>query len=332
MIGKLKDFLRKLKRRIFPGPYVELAYLAALYGDAEPGGSEVLMLGDSVALRVSKRDHDWRKLGEMVGEMVGEMTAELEKPIEMSWVAHSAYHIDVYRAMLKALAVMPSRPELVIIPLNLRSLSPQWFLEPYWQFNDEIAALESYAAHPRKGIPPLYEKRIEDVPKAAREKYLNTQVEYPFTEFKSVREFVALIESEPESDDDKFFRKQQIFVYHYMHRLTEDHPRLRSWMALPEELERLGMRALIYITPINFEGGRRFVREGFISRLEENLAVLHNTMTPLSNDRIKFCDWSRLLESKHFFDQDLATEHLAESGRLQLAKKIKYEVAEFLTR
>ena len=129
------------ENKLFPA----LEQLSLLYDSArEP--SEVLCVGDSVLERVSRYDNDKRNLGQMLKEQLGDR-------FRCDVISQTAYSIKTFYPLLSALQKMRSSPRVIIIPVNIRSFSPQWFNNPVWQYEKEIEAINRYLGSPGKDIP-----------------------------------------------------------------------------------------------------------------------------------------------------------------------------------
>jgi hypothetical protein len=110
--------------------YQTLASIVVHYGQAATTPPEISMFGDSVAERVSRNDSDKRSLAQMVSENVA--------PRTFMALTRSAHQPDIYEPLIRAMLLQPRRPRVLIVPVNLRSFSPQWMLSPDWHFAQEI--------------------------------------------------------------------------------------------------------------------------------------------------------------------------------------------------
>ena len=57
--------------------------------------------------------------------------------VHVTKITYPSYQSDVYLAYSEYIARKKDHPRFVIIPINLRSFSPEWNLKPHWQFEDE---------------------------------------------------------------------------------------------------------------------------------------------------------------------------------------------------
>jgi hypothetical protein len=293
-------------------PYTELVTLMELY-DRPQCGPEVFYLGDSVVERVSRHDDDQRGLDEIVRE-------SLLGQLKVASVSHTAYHLGVFYHLIRALEKMRQRPKIVILPINLRSFSPQWDLNPLWQFDQEVKALEQYLADSSYGS-----STIKELVKSSEffSQFDSTPISYPNTPFKYIGQFRAIINTRPETEELRKFRLEQIFTFHYMHQLTPDHPKLMCLDKITQLLLRMNISLVTYITPVNFQAGERYAGEAFSKTSKENAAIVSNIMQPYrQSSQINFLDFSHFLGSEYFFNKDDPTEHLNQEGRKKLANVI----------
>lgn len=314
----MNNFLKLLgpfwKKR--PNPYPELAKLVANY-DSRRKAPEILYLGDSVLERISWNDRDKRTLDRMVaGRLAGRK--------RLLCISHSAYHLKVYHHLLQVLKCTHQKPELVILPINMRSFSPQWDLNPAWQFDEEVDALKKYVETPGREIPIL-KRTTDSVPLSEAEKM--TEVNYPFTNLNHLGEFHDLIKNSPSTEDEKRYRKKQIYIFHYLHPLSPTNLKALFLTRITGLLRELNIDLLVYVTPINYQGGARYVGNGFVDLIHANVDVVRGFLAPFSGQgAVHFLDLSEALSSEYFFHMDEATEHLNQYGRAQLAETIANEV------
>jgi hypothetical protein len=292
-----------------------LELLRAFDGDEQP--PDVLVLGDSVVERVAREDADRRSLASMVID-------GLRPQCEAVCISHMGYHTGVYLGLLRVLQITRDRPGVVVLSLNLRSFGPRWFLDPTWQFHDEMRALERYLAHPSRGIPRLPATVISSADMKAFEA---TEVDYPETDLGRLGEFHDVIRSNPDNAADVKFRWRQIFILHYMHALHPDHPRLAQLDEALGLLSRLGCSVFCYVTPVNHAGGVEYVGTPFLDAVRRNAAEVRRVAERHRRPGLRFADFTELLEAPGFFSRHEAAEHLNEHGRSRLAAVVVRNVA-----
>ncbi len=297
-------------------PFPELTFLIQTF-DKNGHVPEVLCMGDSVWERLSRDDVDQRNIGQMLQD-------DLRTTLDVGLISHSAYNLQIFLNFIKALAKMKNRPKYMVLPINLRSFSPQWFLNPLWQFEHEKKVLEEYFANPAMKIPVL-EQVIESP--SLYNSFDATPVDYQFSDYKTIHEFRTLIASVPIFEEEVFFRLRQIFIFHYMHPLVDTHPLLKYLDEALRILADMKIKTFVYITPINYQAGVRFCGEDFSFRVALNTAVVQEVVTRhRENGMVGYVDYGTLLGSEYFFNLDNATEHLNENGRKILAEHLEKQL------
>jgi len=270
--------------------------------------------------RVAQEDTDKRNLGRIILDKLG----------TGSVLSNSAYNPLVYYNHLLALFSTNHMPKMIVFPINLRCFSPQWDMNPKWQFDDEIQ-------HIRRSIGRRFYWCLSAKKKYATKKdmieFRNNAIDYPSSCLKTVGEFLDIVNSKPCDIEQKFLRKKEIFVFHYMHPLVKEHRKMQAIGRSLRLLQKTNTKVLFYITPINVHGGERFVGSAFRSQVDANIAVLNSIFEPYLNDEsVQYFDWSKLFDSDLFFNEDLATEHLNQYGRKKLARRIVKEIERMKTK
>lgn len=298
-----------------PKPYPALAKLAANYDSRLTKGANILYLGDSVVGRISWHDTDKRNLDRMVADRLSESK-------NLLCIAEAAYHFRVYFHLLEVLRCMRNRPGLVILPINMRCFSPQWDLNPAWQFEEEIQALKAY---PQTRKTPAIRRNADALTFSDDER--NLELDLPYTDLKRLGQFLDIIKNIPSDPEGKFHRRKQIYILHYLNALSRDHRRMQYLGKTLDLLSELKVGTLLYITPINYEGGTRHVGDGFMDTVRANAKVVQDYIHPwLEKGQTCFLDLQEYLTSDHFFHADELTEHLNQTGRMKLAQALAREI------
>ncbi|WP_216907215.1 hypothetical protein [Synechococcus sp. CCY 0621] len=298
--------------------YTDLTRLLELFSSEETAPN-VLYLGDSVVERTSKHDSDARTLGKMLADC-------LHDKLSVASISGSAYHMQVFLGFVQILSTLRLQPKMLVLPINLRSFSPQWDLNPLWRLEPEIAAIKSYLAEPHRGSPVL-EKADQNKLVDAIDSYANRVVEYPLSEFSQIGQFREVIASNPQDETEKNCRWRHIYIFHYTHPLDCSHPKLGVLTEIINQLADMGIKILLYITPINYCAGLRHVGSEFEAIVRENIRVITNCIDQhTSLDSTRLLDYSTLLTSDYFFHDNDPTEHLNQAGRSALANSLADQV------
>ena len=95
---------------------------------------EILYFGDSTL---------WHPSG---SQTTAQMLQEYLQDRTIGELSHAAYNLDLYQHYIARLVDYSKtsgyRPELVIIPINMRSFSPEWDQRPTYQFTQEKVVLD----------------------------------------------------------------------------------------------------------------------------------------------------------------------------------------------
>lgn len=286
---------------------------------------KVLLFGDSVAERVSWNDYDDRTLAEMI-------TLNLKGHAEAAVVSYGGFTLDVFYHLTLALGKMKHKPGLAVLPINMRNFSPQWDLEPTWQFAPEIEQMQRFIADPSL-LPSMEQARRETIPPEVFNAFDATPVECALSPFDRIAQFRLLVNATPATEEQRKFRLRQIFVFHYAFRLARGHRKLESLEGILSLLQGMGIPFLAYATPINIDAGIRLAGAEWAAALRENVSVVSRLVGGhLTDERSAFRDWSESMRSEYFFHADNATEHLNEDGRKILARSIADEVFAMMAR
>jgi len=131
-----------------------------------------------------------------------------------------------------------------------------------------------------------------------------------------------MVHSVPDSAEQRHERAREIFNFHYACPVSKDHRKLRDLVRCVQILARLQCRTLVYLTPINVDGGTGLAGAEWRSALGANASTVLAALGEAAGPQLKVCDWSEALAAEYFFHEDLATEHLNQRGRAALAKRI----------
>ena len=277
------------------------------------------MLGDSVAERVSWNDYDDRTLAEFV-------TINLKDQTDVAAVSYGGFTLNIFHHLVLALEKMKHKPRLVILPINMRNFSPQWDLEPTWQFEPEVEQINRFISDPSL-IPFIGQLPRETISPEVFNAFDAISVEFTLSPFDRIAQFRLMISATPATEEQRRFRLRQIFIFHYTNRLVRGHRKLMALESILKLLRSMGIPFLAYLTPLNVDAGIRLVGDEFITSLHENVNVVsHLVGEYLADGRSVFKDWSETMRSEYFFYVDNATEHLNEAGRKILANAIAGEV------
>lgn len=292
----------------------------AYSGDRPP---PLLVFGDSVFLRVATDDQSHQSLGGILGAYFQDGVFQ---------VSGSGYHSGVFEQFSAVLATLSARPRIAIVPINLRSFSPTWDLNPLYQFHPEIELLSTFdmkrsdfMLHDTKPSSEL-EVRIDH---------------FKFDGEKAITldDFHDIIGENPEIGSEEWnVRLKSIFRHHYMYPVHSWHRKIKNLKQIIRLLNEGGVAVYCYITPINYEAGMEYCGDIFIKSVEKNISIIRQEIesvfpaVPANHNALMFRldDFSFRFAKTVFFTSHNATEHLRYEGRDFIARRIISEAERVL--
>ncbi|MEZ4734176.1 MAG: D-alanyl-lipoteichoic acid biosynthesis protein DltD [Caldilineaceae bacterium] len=276
-------------------------------------GREILYLGDSTL---------WHPVGT---QTTAEMLQELLPTYSIGELSHAAYGMDVFRSYIDYMLRQEQRPAVVIIPINLRSFSPEWDLRPGYQFTREKRVLGMGISLTRLLGRPLrlfggYETDI------TQDEFLHSTVYASGTPIGQVQDFEGSVGASPLEDNgsEQFVYYQDIpndadyqrlLSYYYMNAITPDHRKIQAMVDIAQRLQAADIEVIFYITPVNVELGDVYIGDTFRHQFAENVAVIQEQLAAQGVDLL---DLSFDLAAYFFSD----TEHLRQTGKRYIAEKL----------
>lgn len=322
-MGKIESFINRsindLGDRIFGRKYRILDKIVNEL-DRSDTCPDILYLGDSTVLRVANEDADKRTIGEM-------LAGDIKGKAHVLEISHGAYHMEIFFHILNTLNVTRHRPKLIILPINIRSFSPQWHMQPKWQFKEEISLLIRY--YSGCGLKKYY-RRLKN-----QNDHESIPVQFPLSDMRTIGEFekLRLNKNNPNVSQDN--RRKELFIYFYLFQIPNNHPRLLKIKDIINLTGNLQSKILFYITPINIQAAIRNVGEEFSHYFSNNIDTVKNFIIKqngcflndketanhnFKSDSAVCVDYSRSLGSDYFFHSESIDEHLKQKGREFISK------------
>jgi len=265
----------------------------------------VVLFGDSVSKRVAGEDIDKRTLQEIIEKEL------FTRKISANYFSGKGFHLRLFRHFVSAMQKNDKKPWLIVIPVNMRCFSPQWIYHPHWQFETEIRIFCRKFAIP-------YTAPAVKLPDTSDE-YWKIPISCHQSNYSTVGDFMKVIKRKKGLDDNEIlFRRQQLFIFHYMYKLSSDNDRICSLNTI---LKDSNFRFLLYFTPLNCSGGSDLLGSAFSDVIEEHKKIIMNGVLQVqaNQNNIYIKDYTKLFDSSYFFTKYDPTEHLNESGRKRLS-------------
>lgn len=237
-------------------------------------------------------------------------------------ISHAAYGMDVYLAYVEYMVERGYTPELLIIPINMRSFSPEWDQRPEYQFVEEKRILQygNMLVH-------LFGRPIDIMggfsTDITQEEYLLTNVYSGTVPVGQVQEFEDALGSapleelaaeqfvyysEPTEDADQ----AALLTYYYMYQLTPEHRKVQAMLEIVDLLASSPTEVLFYLTPINVELGEVYLPDAFAQQFARNTGLIVDLLAARD---ISLIDMTTDLPAFYFSD----TEHLRQNGKQYVA-------------
>ncbi|HRU38279.1 MAG TPA: hypothetical protein P5511_00270 [Candidatus Goldiibacteriota bacterium] len=231
-------------------------------------------------------------------------------------VEHPGYNLEIYESYIRAAVKSQKKPRAVIIPVSLYSLSAEWD-RPGYKFPLEQEALKGrgiintaayrIAASLRK--KPASAGKYLEKPVYAGEKQEGIQADYEGKKFSVY--------------SDENFRKK--IISRYMHKAGPQNTRIQALKKILLLLKGSGIKAVIYIQPLDHETCSAFYGRGFDDNIRGNVLYIREQCAGVEGI---FLDYSKLLKSEMFAWKDTmyVNEHINYRGKYRLAEALSREL------
>jgi hypothetical protein len=235
-------------------------------------------------------------------------------------VSAAAYNMDLYVEFVKYIVANDFHPQFIIIPISLRSFSPEWDMRPAYQFEQEKLFLK--LAHNNFTFPfyrPL--ATLTDLRPISDADFANTTVYNGQVPVGKVEDFEGSDYSTPSVQKIK-----NKIIFHYMYSLTKEHRKVQSMLELADVLKASDIKVIFYITPVDYQTGEKFLEAEFRARVAQNTTLLKSL---LAEKGIDVLDLTFNVDASLFnwglYPKDgflYPNEHLQYEGRKYVAEQL----------
>lgn len=242
---------------------------------------EVIYFGDSSATSFYLEDQN-------KSPIQGFLAEDLEE-YQVGAITHPAYMMDTFEKYIDFLTSQNQTVKIVIITINLRSFSEEIEENPMNEFRKAKLFLD----YPAPILNIFYQ---------------------PMAAFK-----VFEVGEANNSTDPNDTMVQQLRL-RYMYELTENQKGVRAMEKLKKHLKESDVKALFYITPVDYQAASQHVGGEFERKVSQNILLVKTT---LDQSNIDVLDLSFSLDHE-FFDWPgiYMNEHLKEDGRRFVAQQL----------
>lgn len=311
----MKPFFYKLLFLIFTIFILQIVISTTFYKSAEitllnnylDGKTNILFFGDSSIRHLSQQTGiGGLNLAEMISEKIGQNIGNVSYP---------GYHLDIYAAQMDYIVRSFNKPKIVIIPLQLRSFSPEWDMRPVNQFEKTTFLLTDSTNLVSYFYKPLAIFRAIETNSVPYETFLQTPVNYGSVELGKVKDFEAVNKNKSPTPENI----KNDFIYKYMQDLNTNHRKLESLKKLIELGKKHEIKIMFYISPIDYETGTKIIGSDFQKITESNSEIICSFINQFE---LPCLNTAFILNSEYFDYPSYPNEHLNELGRKILAEKI----------
>ncbi|MFH1380265.1 MAG: hypothetical protein ABII23_08310 [bacterium] len=274
---------------------------------------DIIYMGDSALSFVSETDTNRRSIPEMVSDLLNGQSIGVIK--------EDAFHLEIFSAICESGVFNRAHPSMVIIPINLRSLSAVWHLAPPFQFVKEKIILRYDNLFLRIFFKPLTVFRAINLNPIDQDEFNNTMVYYEGKKVGRVKEFENRSINSNYSDSNMINK----IGFFYMHDLSRAHPKIQAMARIASVLKKKGITPVFYVMPIDYQICTQFAGEAFSDKINKNVQLIRSVLADEGTDLL---DLSRSLPSEAF-DWKFwlyPNEHLNEIGRSFTAKQIAQRI------
>jgi hypothetical protein len=287
----------------------EIPSTVALIKKPLPKATSIVGLGDSSIKFSYEKDIDTTTYS-ILRDVSGKEIFEVLSP---------AYHVGIYEHFFKYIAKNHPSVKYVLVPINLRSFSTQWDMNPAYEFKKETAFLNGNAKWIEVFFRPLSVFKFFS-PDIDESEYHNTRVFKGTVPVGKVKDFLT---RNYDKVTPEYFKDKMIF--HYMYDLKPDHRKLRSIARMIKAGKKFNVTPVFFIAPVDHENGSALLGNEFTVQINKNVKTIRSV---IDSNHGKILDLSTALGKNYFYwyyDEKAEyspNEHLTYQGKLLVAQKL----------
>ncbi|MDG1893473.1 MAG: hypothetical protein P8J37_01055 [Fuerstiella sp.] len=268
---------------------------------------DVVYFCDSTNRWIDDEDVDRRPIAGILEDyMAGESVCALD---------NGSWHAQIYDAFLDAMIRQESVPSKLVIPINLRSFSPEWHKRPQYQFPDLIAQLEVSKRPWKQGLfAPMKMLGLSTTTGVSPHEFMNTPVYFKDDHVGRVCDFTG-----PKYDIPTPELTRNKFILHYMYPLQVSHPKLKALRRIAEKCHDHQVQAVFYITPVDIRTGQQAIPGEFAQWIQRNCNVICRAVQSSGGVVLNL---SEALAPADFSWHLYPNEHMCQTGRSFVAAEV----------
>lgn len=303
-------YIRKRNQRGGDPELRQLNSLRKAY--SAPNGPELLIFGDSAMWWTNSADTRRQPLPKLVMEGLGN-----------DW-RHEAilgplYGPRLVGAFLTALDHAVSRPEMVVVPLAVRTATSLSLQHPSFSHELESAAIRDIIARgatETHGLPRPPADALEDYDRLPAPSLYGAR--------RTVGELRLIISATPETAWQKAVRLRHLLDYYNAEKLTPESPGIKLIADLGRQLAERDLASVAYIPPVNHPLLKGMLGAEAVEHLAGNARLIEQTFVEATDGRGRVANAVMACGREHFGDP----VHVNYEGRSILASAIVDAVRE----
>ena len=267
---------------------------------------DIVYFCDSTNFAYAREDADKRRMSRVLQDRLPDR--------EVFALDHGAFNMRMYLALCRYMVRRGRKPDLLIVPVNMRSFSPGWDLRPDWQFERELFLLR----HPRLRcfFKPLAvfkavctnEISVDDYQRTAV--YCGEELVGTVAQFDFARAAGATLTEE---------QVRKTLIFHYMYSLEPDHRLLRAMREIVDTLRPIGAKVIFYATPLPVDTGENYLPGRFRKAVAANVEIVKST---LREKDAALLDLTQQVPADCFSWTLYPDEHLNQRGKAVVADRL----------
>lgn len=282
-------------------PYHNLKLLAL-------NSNDIIYFSDSVMKSHSKCEKNTMGVDDILREM----------GLHVINLNSSAYSPILYKDYIK---IIPKNAT-VVVPINLRSFSEEWFYFNQYRFIAQRIIYSMLALDLKATCQAIFDYFIY-----TKEKYNSLYIIRDNNNLGTINNIQKIKIDEDFYCHDKFYYKKEEFKdklslkykSFYMYKLDRNHEMFKYINEMINYAKSHNIKLVFYITPINIDHGKVIVGDDFKSSVENNVKIIKQFFI---DHNIAVLDLSYSVPGENFIDQNYVCEHLDYNGRKIIAKNI----------
>lgn len=265
---------------------------------------QIIYFGDSVIKYDGPDDKD--------KSSVVEMLSKINPAYTIGDISNGGNWLKIDWELFKYILKSINRPEAVILPINLHSFSVG-NRGPAFQFEKEIFYLKTPLLV-TYFYKPIAIFRAININTVTYSDYAKLPVYYGKEKIGVAEDFDNPSIYSPTTENIR-----KLYVFTFMQNLDKNHPYLKFLENIIDSADKAGIKLYIYLTPINFEEGVKYVGPDFIKQAAANAKTVCSFV---KEKNLPCLNLAFSLNSGYFASPIYPNEHVNEKGRKFIAEQI----------